>query len=94
MGINLNEVKPSFDINGVSRDIELTINGIDQVIERGWENIKLSVDSAAVDTVAPPQVGKSILLRENEISKNGIKFRAATGTPLQGTEKIFKRCQR
>ena len=46
-----------------------------------------SVDSALVDTVAPPHVGESIPLKENKISKNGIKFRAANGTPLQFTEK-------
>ena len=60
----------------------MAINGIDQLIEKGWEKIKVSVDSAAVDTVAPPQVGRSIPLRENEISKKGIKFRAANGTPI------------
>ncbi len=52
------------------------------MIEEGWERIKVSVDSAAVETVAPPQVGKHIPLRENDISKNGIKFRAANGTPI------------
>ena len=50
------------------------------MIEEGWERIKVSVDSAAVGTAAPPQVGKNFQLRENEISKNGIKLRAANGT--------------
>ncbi len=54
-GIPINEIKPSFNIYAVERDIEKTINGIDQVIEQGWEKIKVSVDSAAVDTVAPPK---------------------------------------
>ena len=44
------------------------------MIEEGWERINVSADSAAVDTVAPPQVGKNIPLRENDISKNGISF--------------------
>ena len=81
-GININEIIPTYDISVVSRDIELAINGIDQVIESGWGKIKVSVDSATVDTVAPPHLGKSIPLKENEISKNGIKFRAANGTPI------------
>ena len=40
------------------------------------------MDSAAVDTVDPPAVGKHIPLQQNEISKKGIKFRAANGTPI------------
>ena len=42
----------------------------------------MSVDSAAVDTVAPPSIARSILIKENDISRQGIKFRAANGTPI------------
>ena len=63
-GLDWDEIKYG-DIDVISKDIEMAINGIDQVIESGWEKIKVSVDSAAVDTVAPPQVGKSIPLKEN-----------------------------
>ena len=41
-GINRDEIKPSLDINGVSRDIEMAINGIDQLIEKGWEKINIA----------------------------------------------------
>ena len=40
------------------------------------------MDSAAVDTVAPPSTAPSIPIKENDISKRGIKFRAANGTPI------------
>ena len=75
-GLDWDEIK-TWDIDVISKDIELAINGIDQVIESGWEKIKVSVDSAAVDTVAPPHVGKSIPLRENEMGDI-----APTGTYL------------
>ena len=80
-GLDWNEIK-TYDINAISKDIERSINGIDQTIAKGWEKIKVSVDSAAVDTVAPPDVGKSIPIKENEISRKGINFRAANGTPI------------
>ena len=39
-GINSDEIKPSFNINAITKDIELAINGVDQVIEQGWEEKK------------------------------------------------------
>ena len=42
------------EINAIYKDIELSINNVNQVINKEWEKIKVSVDSAAVDTVAPP----------------------------------------
>ena len=60
-------------INAIYNDIELSINNVNQVISKEWEKIKVSVGSAVVDTVAPPHMGKSIPLKENKISKNGIK---------------------
>ena len=38
-GIPMNEIKSSFNIYAIERDIEKTINGIDQVIEQGWEKV-------------------------------------------------------
>ena len=60
----------------------MSINNINQIIESGWEKIKVSVESTVVDTVARPLIGKNVSLMENEISKSGIQFRAANGTPI------------
>ena len=58
------------------------MNNIDQVISKEWEKIKVSVDSAAVNAVAPPSIAPSIPIKENQISKQGRRFRAANGTPI------------
>ena len=41
-GLSRKEINPSMDVNGVSRDIEMAINGIDQLIEKGWEKINIA----------------------------------------------------
>ena len=39
------------------------------MIEEGWERIQVSVDSAAVDTVAPPQVGSECVLGNGLVAR-------------------------
>ena len=51
-------------------------------IARGWERIRVQVDSGAVDTVAPKEVAKAFSLRETAMSKNNIGFVAANGSKI------------
>ena len=47
-----------------------------------WERIKVTVDSGAVDWVAPPHVAAAVERRENNASRNGMYYRAANGGQL------------
>jgi hypothetical protein len=50
--------------------------------EEEWEEVKITVDSGAVDTVGPRTVGKCIPLVETEASRQGKFYRAANDTKI------------
>ena len=59
--------------------------------EGEWEEVKITVDSGAVDTVGPRTLGKGIPLVETEASKQGKHYRAANDTKLaiHGKKNIY-----
>ena len=46
------------------------------------EVIEVTVDSGAVNTVGPPDVGKAFETYETEASRTGKNFKAANGSPI------------
>ena len=50
--------------------------------EGEWEEVKITVDSGAVDTVGPRTLGKGIPLLETEASKQRKFYRAANDTKI------------
>ena len=50
--------------------------------EEEWEEVKIKVDSGAVDTVGPRSLGKGFPLLETEASKQGKFYRAANETKI------------
>ena len=50
--------------------------------EGSWEKITVTVDSGAVDSVVPEQVGRAAGIRQTEASRRGMKYRAANGTVI------------
>ena len=46
-----------------------------------WEWIPVTVDSGAIDSVIPRHIAKGVPIRETTASKNGLRYRAANGTP-------------
>ena len=50
--------------------------------EGEWEEVKITVDSGAVDTVGPRTLGKGIPLMDTEASKQGKHYRAANDTKI------------
>jgi hypothetical protein len=54
--------------------------GIRSVEEfKGWEKIRIQVDSGAIDTVVPPGVARESQLKETKASKKGVGYVAANG---------------
>ena len=51
--------------------------------EDAWEEINITIDSGAVDTVGPKGVGSGYPIQQTEASNRGMFYRAAnaTGTP-------------
>lgn len=49
----------------------------------GWDKIKMQIESGAVDTVGPPEVGKAFKLRETKAAKEGINYVAASGASIK-----------
>ena len=48
----------------------------------GWERISLKIDSGAIDTCLPPKAANVFPLKESEMSKAGVNYRAANGSPI------------
>ena len=65
---------------------------IDAVSNKGkWEVIKVQIDSGAVDTVGPKEVGSGFKLKETKSSKENRNFVAANGTTIKHHgEKVIK----
>ena len=73
--------------------VDNEINEVDKVNIRGeWEVITFKIDSGAVDNVVPKSVGDSFPIKPTSLSKQGVNYQAANGTPHQ--EPRTKRHQR
>ena len=48
----------------------------------GWEEVKITIDSGAVDTVGPKDVGMGFPVQPTEASKKGMFYRAANNTKI------------
>ena len=61
-----------------------------QRFEGDWEVIKVCPDSGACKFVAPMEMVKEVPWKETEASKNGLRYRAADGSPIynQGEKRI------
>ena len=73
----------------VGRQEDTGINAIEES-SGVWERIPIKIDSGAIDTVIPKNVGTYFPIRETEASKSGIGFRAANGSHItnHGERKI------
>ena len=47
-----------------------------------WERVPVTVDSGAIDTVIPRRVAQGISLKQTEASRNGLKYRSASGNAI------------
>ena len=52
-------------------------------VNGGWEKMKVSLDSGAIDWVTNKETGKAFKIRETETSKAGLGYRAANGTKIE-----------
>ena len=55
-----------------------------------WQEIEITVDSGACDTVLPTGMSPHILLLQNELSKSGMEYEVANGQSLPNMGE--KRC--
>ena len=62
---------------GASKEIQ----AVEEV--QGWEKIRVQVDSGAIDTVGPKEVGRQFVTKETRASKQGIGYEAANGTKIR-----------
>ena len=69
---------------------ELRANGLLAVKENEWEEIVMTVDSGASETVAPPDVASGIPITDSPASLRGAMYEVANGEVI--TNKGEKRC--
>ena len=61
--------------------VRSSIDSVDQF--RGkWEKVSVIVDSGAIDSVIPDSVALGFQKRDTAASRQGLKYRAANGTPI------------
>ena len=58
------------------------INSVEQ-FAGAWERIPVTVDSGAVDSVIPKRLAKGVPIIETEASRQGLKYRSASGNPIK-----------
>ena len=62
-----------------------------QAVEDQWETIPITVDSGAVDTVGPKEVGAQFPITPTRESRLGLGYRAANGSPIKNYgERVLK----
>ena len=47
-----------------------------------WERVPVTVDSGAIDTVIPRRIAKGVMVKQTEASRNGLKYRSASGNAI------------
>ena len=50
---------------------------------RGWQEVEVTVDSGACDTVMPLSLCSEIVLRESEQQRNGLEYEVANGASIR-----------
>ncbi len=50
---------------------------------KGWEKVRVQVDSGAIDTVGPKEVAKAFATKENVMSKKGLGYVAANWSRIK-----------
>ena len=65
----------------VGRQEDAGINAVEEPLGE-WERIPIKIDSGAIDTVIPKEVGTYFPIRETEASKSGTGFKAANGSHI------------
>jgi hypothetical protein len=50
---------------------------------KGWERIKVQVDSGTIDTVAPPNIAEAFSVMKTRMSEAGVGFVAANGSKIE-----------
>ena len=60
----------------------VSICGVDQY-KGMWERVPITVDSGAIDSVMPKRVATSVMIKQTEASKQGLRYRAANGTSIR-----------
>ena len=58
-----------------------SINSVEQ-FAGSWERIPVTVDSGAVDSVIPKRLARGVPTKQTEASKQGLKYRSASGNPI------------
>ena len=57
--------------------------GAVMIVQGQWERIAMNIDSGAIDTVMPPNIGNHFSTVETHASRNWPGFRAANGSPIK-----------
>ena len=50
---------------------------------KGWERIRIHIDSGAVDTVGPKSAGRAFPIKPTKASREGNNYIAANGSPIK-----------
>ena len=76
-------------IGSVDREKGKQINAVNN--NGTWEVIEVQIDSGAVDTVGPREIGSGFQLKETKSSRENENFVAANGTTIKNHgEKVIK----
>ena len=73
-------------LNSITREATTTAGSISNVksqFEGNFERVSVSMDSGAIDSVAPPYVGQAFPIIETYASKNNIKYKGANDSPIE-----------
>ena len=66
---------------GERDNTQASIDSVDR-FRGNWEKVSVTVDSGAIDSVIPDKVAMGVKKRDTVASRNGLKYRAANGTPI------------
>ena len=69
------------EINSISHECKSEISAVEK--SNGKERIRVQIDSGAVDTVGPREVGRAFQIRETRASKEGRNYVAANGSKIK-----------
>ena len=69
-------------INLLTRD-DKDISEIHKPIKEGWEKITVKIDSGAIDSCPPVDMGSGFKTHESKMSREGTRYRDANGTSIK-----------
>ena len=77
------------DVNSVDRSVNEVLP--EDAHHKGWERIRVQIDSGAVDTVGPKSAGKAFPINPTKASKAGKNYIAANGSAIKNYgERVIK----